>query len=96
MTLGGTATDLAHELVQLLLVENAFAFALKLVSRGLREGRLVHDTSADAAAGTVGGTTRAANPADAGRWSGHLGGLVREDLRNGEFGLQILRWLLRL
>lgn len=91
MALGRSTTDLAHQLVQLLLVEDALAFALELVGGRLGQSWLVHDAATDTAAAAVGRATGVANPSNIRNGSRHLGSSLVEDFGNRQFGLQVLR-----
>ena len=96
LALGRSAAYLAHQFIQLLLVEDALTLALQLECGSLGQGRLVHDAASDAAPATEGRAAGAADPPNVRNRSRHLGGFLVEDFRNRQLGLQVLPGGLRL
>lgn len=90
LALWRSAADLAHQLVQLLLVKNALALALQLEGGRLRQRRLIHNAAANTAAAAVRGAT-AADASDVRRSSRHLSRFLGENLGNRQLRLQVLR-----
>lgn len=93
MSFSRPTTDLAYELVQLLLVEDTFTLALELVRRRLVQRGLVHDATATAVCGAAGVV---ANPTNVGNRSRHLRSLLVKGFGDRELGLQVQRRRLRL